>query len=186
MGGFSHLGFWSGNLFLIAPFLVLCLLVPFQMKRWTRSHHCLNANECKEAATHYCREGCDYLCQYCEVVHRRRRATQSHNAMVIHAHLKTSKNETNLLSCTCGKVKQAIFYCKLHETLACFGCQGENHLRCHLLLINDIGPSQGMDSEICTNNEKINLLKKRLRKLDFEMENDQRKLSLSIDSSKKT
>ena len=29
---FSHLGFWSGNLFLIAPFPDLCLLVPF----WTR------------------------------------------------------------------------------------------------------------------------------------------------------
>ena len=28
---FSHLGFWSGNLFLIAPFPDLCLLVPFQV-----------------------------------------------------------------------------------------------------------------------------------------------------------
>ena len=28
---FSHLGFWSGNLFLIAPFPDLCLLVPFCM-----------------------------------------------------------------------------------------------------------------------------------------------------------
>ena len=28
---FSHLGFWSWNLFLIAPFPDLCLLVPFQM-----------------------------------------------------------------------------------------------------------------------------------------------------------
>ena len=28
---FSHLGFWSGDLFLIAPFPDLCLLVPF----WT-------------------------------------------------------------------------------------------------------------------------------------------------------
>ena len=26
---FSHLGFWSGNLFLIAPFPDLCLIVPF-------------------------------------------------------------------------------------------------------------------------------------------------------------
>ena len=26
---FSHLGFWSGNLFLITPFPDLCLLVPF-------------------------------------------------------------------------------------------------------------------------------------------------------------
>ena len=26
---FSHLGFWSGNLLLIAPFPDLCLLVPF-------------------------------------------------------------------------------------------------------------------------------------------------------------
>ena len=30
---FSHLGFWSGNLFLIAPFPDLCLLVPFQHNR---------------------------------------------------------------------------------------------------------------------------------------------------------
>ena len=26
---FSHLGFWSGNIFLIAPFPDFCLLVPF-------------------------------------------------------------------------------------------------------------------------------------------------------------
>ena len=30
---FSHLGFWSGNLFLIAPFPDLCLLVPFSGSR---------------------------------------------------------------------------------------------------------------------------------------------------------
>ena len=29
---FSHLGFWSGNLFLIAPFPDLCLLVPFNVQ----------------------------------------------------------------------------------------------------------------------------------------------------------
>ena len=29
---FSHLGFWSGNLFLIAPFPDLCLLVPFSAR----------------------------------------------------------------------------------------------------------------------------------------------------------
>ena len=28
---FSHLGFWSGNLFLIAPFPDLCLLVPLDI-----------------------------------------------------------------------------------------------------------------------------------------------------------
>ena len=28
---FSHLGFWSENLFLIAPFPDLCLLVPFYL-----------------------------------------------------------------------------------------------------------------------------------------------------------
>ena len=31
---FSHLGFWSGNLFLIAPFPDLCLLVPFYHFSW--------------------------------------------------------------------------------------------------------------------------------------------------------
>ena len=29
---FSQLGFWSGNLFLIAPFPDLCLLVPFSKR----------------------------------------------------------------------------------------------------------------------------------------------------------
>ena len=33
---FSHLGFWSGNLFLIAPFPDLCLLVPFHYSRRTQ------------------------------------------------------------------------------------------------------------------------------------------------------
>ena len=32
---FSRLGFWSGNLFLIAPFPDLCLLVPFFSKQST-------------------------------------------------------------------------------------------------------------------------------------------------------
>ena len=30
---FSHLGFWSGNLFPIAPFPDLCLLVPFLVNK---------------------------------------------------------------------------------------------------------------------------------------------------------
>ena len=33
---FSHLGFWSGNLFLIAPFPDLCLLVPFFRKTFSK------------------------------------------------------------------------------------------------------------------------------------------------------
>ena len=33
---FSHLGFWSGNLFLIAPFPDLCLIVPFLVQ----NSHC--------------------------------------------------------------------------------------------------------------------------------------------------
>ena len=31
---FSHLGFWSGNLSLIAPFPDLCLRVPFHFRAW--------------------------------------------------------------------------------------------------------------------------------------------------------
>ena len=33
---FSHLGFWSGNLFLIAPFPDLCLLVPLNIEFFLR------------------------------------------------------------------------------------------------------------------------------------------------------
>ena len=36
---FSHLGFWSGNLFLIAPFPDLCLLVPFLFIIWNFSFY---------------------------------------------------------------------------------------------------------------------------------------------------
>ena len=40
---FSHLGFWSGNLFLIAPFPDLCLLVPFFFHRT-----CMNGEGMKQ------------------------------------------------------------------------------------------------------------------------------------------
>ena len=36
---FSHLGFWSGSLFLIASFPDLCLLVPFQLVSITINQH---------------------------------------------------------------------------------------------------------------------------------------------------
>ena len=39
---FSHLGFWSGNLFLIAPFPDLCLLVPL----YVFSNCVVDTNEC--------------------------------------------------------------------------------------------------------------------------------------------
>ena len=43
---FSHLGFWSGNLFLIAPCPDLCLLVPFQWitscNKKSYDHTCIN------------------------------------------------------------------------------------------------------------------------------------------------
>ena len=36
---FSHLGFWSGNLFLIAPFPDLCLLVSFLHEMGSRTEY---------------------------------------------------------------------------------------------------------------------------------------------------
>ena len=36
---FSHLGFWSGNLFLIAPYPDLCLLVPFFFSKFYHGHY---------------------------------------------------------------------------------------------------------------------------------------------------
>ena len=41
---FSHLGFWSGNLFLIAPFPDLCLLVPFHYPKLYNMAHLLALN----------------------------------------------------------------------------------------------------------------------------------------------
>ena len=46
----SHLGFWSGNLFLIAPFPDRCLLVPFCHFLWLNNlvlcSTCLETNDC--------------------------------------------------------------------------------------------------------------------------------------------
>ena len=46
---FSHLGFWSGNLFLIAPFPDLCLLVPSFLNRGY-AFNCLVAVRKKEVS----------------------------------------------------------------------------------------------------------------------------------------
>ena len=71
---FSHLGFWSGNLFLIAPFPDLCLLVPsltwsdteepVQSQKWARNLKFLNKEE--EILYYLCSENkdADQLCSY--------------------------------------------------------------------------------------------------------------------------
>ena len=43
---FSHLGFWSGNLFLIAPFLDLCLLVPLYKSNKEQLIQSLKGHSC--------------------------------------------------------------------------------------------------------------------------------------------
>ena len=75
---FSHLGFWSGNLFLIAPFPDLCLLVPFhymnilkQDLHGTRAYKEIDSDEISVVNAHlnelplkssvYVREGQDKL-----------------------------------------------------------------------------------------------------------------------------
>ena len=140
--------------------------------------------DCKVAATHYCRECCDYLCQYCEGVHKRLRMTNGHHAIMIKTHLNLRQTKSNLLSCTCEE-RQAEFYCRLHDTLACIGCHTKDHSRCFLQSVEDLAPSQRTENDIDTNDKRRNLLKKRLRKLDFERENDQIKLHLSIESCKR-
>ena len=52
---FSHLGFWSRNLFLIAPFPDLCLLVPF-FQGW-RSRCWLNTRSTRRVAQHKAHQG---------------------------------------------------------------------------------------------------------------------------------
>ena len=66
---FSHLGFWSGNLFLIAPFPDLCLLVPFptykflkfvnqvSMKFWFRNLSVFNIVHAISFSMFYCFQG---------------------------------------------------------------------------------------------------------------------------------
>ena len=49
---FSHLGFWSGNLFLIAPFPDLCLLVPFyRIETRVKSNPCYKGFDMDEGLT---------------------------------------------------------------------------------------------------------------------------------------
>ena len=62
---FSHFGFWSGNLFLIAPFPDLCLLVPFNFDRIffifesnKGSHNISNVFEFQPGSTIDCRVIC--------------------------------------------------------------------------------------------------------------------------------
>ena len=54
---FSHLGFWSGNLFLIAPFPDLCLLVPLCLK--TLMLHDMTHEKCNKARISC--SPCDFL-----------------------------------------------------------------------------------------------------------------------------
>ena len=70
---FSHLGFWSGNLFLIAPFPDLCLLVPVYIQNMA----CLVTNE----------DVCSF--GYLSEVHHRMRQT---SLIALNERLKQTKN----------------------------------------------------------------------------------------------
>ena len=60
---FSHLGFWSGNLFLIAPFPDLCLLVPFDIARVTPLYDlCPYTNYCSNNATRNLQDDTETTC----------------------------------------------------------------------------------------------------------------------------
>ena len=50
---FSHLGFWSGNLFLIAPVPDLCLLVPFFTLYRYYNGGCLLMSAFEKGLAHY-------------------------------------------------------------------------------------------------------------------------------------
>ena len=154
-----------------------------------KTAHSFDCNPCRRkdsqvAATYYCRKCCDYFCQYCEDVHKRLRTTQNHDAVLIKTHTKISQKEINMQSCTCG-TKIATFYCRSHENLACFGCREKCHSRCELLSIKDLDPGHHSKIDIDTCEKRNKLLKKRLRKLEFERENDQAKLNVSTESSKR-
>ena len=64
---FSHLGFWSGNLFLIAPFPDLCLLVPLYVQPQKIVRGLIFRIKKEEKL--YClwieKKGADQLCNYC-------------------------------------------------------------------------------------------------------------------------
>ena len=58
---FSHLGLWSGNLFLIAPFPDLCLLVPFFVQNSIKALPTLAWRFHYETQTVYLYPRCDRL-----------------------------------------------------------------------------------------------------------------------------
>ena len=53
---FSHLGFWSGNLFLIAPFPDLCLLVPFYIDASKQNNLWVPKWTTQSGIAEYCQE----------------------------------------------------------------------------------------------------------------------------------
>ena len=80
--GFSHLGFWSGNLFLIAPFPDLCLLVPFPTMYWLPKLHkrphkarfIANSSSCSTTELSKLLTSCltaikSHVIRYCETVY---------------------------------------------------------------------------------------------------------------------
>ena len=55
---FSHLGFWSGNLFLIAPFPDLCLHVPFHRLTMGKSKKIFCSEITRPRASLFCMQQC--------------------------------------------------------------------------------------------------------------------------------
>lgn len=130
-----------------------------QIQEYTIKTRRSSATHCREenfqrAATHYCREWCGYLCQYCEGVHEILRITQNHHSVMIKTHMKLVWIKVMLL-CSCG-MKHAVFYCPLHDDLMCSGCNTRDHTGCEANLITALARWNRSENDIDTKKAKIN------------------------------
>lgn len=98
--------------------------------------------------------------------------------------MKLSQDESNMSLCSC-RMKQAVFYCPLHDDLICSGCNTRDHTGCEANSITAVARWNRSEDDIDTKEAENKLLKKKLRKLDFEREKDVEKLHLSRESSER-
>ena len=137
--------------------------------------------DCVETAMVFCPICCEYLCQFCERVHKKLRMTQSHHILPIKTQIMLQHEEDDWLLCDCQSKNETSFFCKTHKDFVCGDCQSRDHGKCDTVLIKN---QENITADEINIEEKIKLLNDRLRELDInDRENEQKKLHLSSETA---
>ena len=147
---------------------------------------CKTDNVIKEAK-YYCKQCQEHLCDSCQGVHRKLKATKNHNILPGRHMPKASEvtpRPACSVYCSCNQNREVVVYCEDHDDVICDSCATVKHRRCKTVSIQNKSRSYAtkkFDSII----DKTKTLRMKIEQLQQERSKDRTNLTRMKDTCRK-